>query len=32
MARIETLVGGALTVKLWLACKSAPALREVKAA
>lgn len=32
MARVEMLVGGTLTVKLWLARKSAPALHEVKAA
>jgi len=32
MARVEMLVGGTLTVKLWLARKSAPALHEVRAA
>ena len=32
MARVERLVGGTLTVKLWLARKSAPALHEVRAA
>ncbi len=32
LARVETLGGGELTVKLWLAHKGAPALREVKAA
>ncbi len=32
MVRIETLVGGQLTVKLWLARKPAAALHEVKAA
>ncbi len=32
MARVETLGGGELTVKLWLARKYAPALHEVKAA
>lgn len=31
-ARIETLEGGELTVKLWLGRKSGPILREVKAA
>jgi len=32
MARVEMLVGGTLTVKLWLARKSAPVLHEVRAA
>ncbi|MBD8548914.1 ArsR/SmtB family transcription factor [Sphingomonas sp. CFBP 8760] len=32
IARVETLGGGELTVKLWLARKFAPALHEVKAA
>jgi ArsR family transcriptional regulator len=32
MARVETLGGGELTVKLWLARRYAPALHEVKAA
>jgi ubiquinone/menaquinone biosynthesis C-methylase UbiE len=32
MARIETLEGGELTVKLWLGRKLGQALREVKAA
>ncbi|WP_174292459.1 class I SAM-dependent methyltransferase, partial [Sphingomonas bacterium] len=32
MARVETLVGGELTVKLWLGRKAGAALREVKAA
>ncbi len=32
MARIETLAGGELTVKLWLGVRQGAALREVKAA